>query len=103
MDLFILGAIIAGVVLMHDVRHMNCWVDRERVDAVLLVPEDNDSDYYYSWPLEEGHFYIKKSCLVQKVSWSFGLLNCILWFISTALALFIFRQNVRVREKSESA
>lgn len=95
MDMIILGGLIAGVVLLRNVRNENC--------TSLSVPFGiSFGNHNWFWDNGNGwNITFKKSCMMLKTVWAFGIINCALFFISALLALFIYRRNERVavREK----
>lgn len=90
MDLIILGGLIAGVVLLRDVSDQDCTA----VSVPIRISWGDNS-----WSMNNGNGWdisFKKSCMMLKSAWALGIVNCVLWFISALLALFIYRRNERI-------
>jgi len=95
MDMIVLGGLIAGVVLLRDVRHQKCT----GLSTPLEISWGNQS---LSWNDGNGwDISFKKRCILLKAVWALGIINCAYFFISALLALFIYRRNegVAVRDK----
>ena len=94
-DMLILGGLIAGVILLRDVRKNDCT----SFSAPIGGTYGNQS---WTWDNGQGwDVSFKKTCMMEKSVWALGIVNCVLWFISALLALMIYRRNERVavREK----
>ncbi|KAF8442741.1 hypothetical protein BGX38DRAFT_1067915, partial [Terfezia claveryi] len=90
MDMVILGGLIAGVVFLRSVRNQDCTV----VSVPITVTW---GDHSSSWDNGRGwDISFKKSCMMLKAAWALGIVDCVLFFISALLALFIYRRNERV-------
>ncbi|KAF8429046.1 hypothetical protein EV426DRAFT_206771 [Tirmania nivea] len=95
MDMVILGGLIAGVVFLRRIRNQECT-------AVSVPFQISWGDYYLTWDNGNGwDISFRKSCMMLKSAWALGIVNCVLFFITALLALFIYRRNERVavREK----
>jgi hypothetical protein len=83
-DMLIFGAFIAGVYFLRGVRHADCvgWLR-------------NDQSWGIRW---------SKHCTMYKAAWALGIINTVLFFITSLLAAHIYRRGGDrvVREKHSS-
>lgn len=88
-DMLILGALIAGVVLLRGIKDADCT-------AISVPVSGRWGDNDFSWDNGNGwDVSVKKECMMLKSAWALGIVNCVLFFISALVALMIYRRNER--------
>ena len=91
-DLCFVGAFIAGVYLLRFISHDNC------------SSVNSGADYYISFgALGSANVNgitvsVDKTCAMLKACFAFGIMNCIFFFITSLLALFVGRGTDRRKE-----
>jgi tryptophan-rich sensory protein len=96
MDMLIYGTFVAGVVLLRYVKDSDC--------AAFSAPVGGKwGDHDWSWDNGSGwDVSFKKSCMLLKASWILAIVDTVLFFISSIVALMIYHRNetCAVREKT---
>ncbi|KAF2755046.1 hypothetical protein EJ05DRAFT_120162 [Pseudovirgaria hyperparasitica] len=84
-DLGFVGCFIAGVYLLRFIAGANCtsWEDTNFSFSV--------GDVTVTGP--GGYFNTDKNCAMLKASFAFGIMNCIMFFFTFFLALFVHRHH----------
>jgi len=77
-DIVFFACFIAGVVLMDFVKNWNCVSGSAPVGVQL---GDNNYSAGNNWSL-----HVKKTCTMLKVTWVFGIINIILFFVTAVFA-----------------
>jgi hypothetical protein len=88
-DVAFFACFIAGVVLMDFVKNWNCVSGSVPVGVQL-------GDHNYSGG-NSWSFSVKKNCTMLKVSWVFGIINIILFFIT---AVFAWQLHHRAHDRT---
>lgn len=87
-DLCFVGAFIAGVYKLRFISHQNC-ASASRTSGVTV------SGALGSVTVNGFHVDFNKTCSMLKASFAFGIINCILFFFTSVLALFVGRGHDR--------
>lgn len=84
-DIAFFACFIAGVVLMDFVKDYDC------VDASVPVGVQIGDNNYSAG--DRWSFSAKKNCIMLKVSWVFGIINIILFFVTAVFAWQLHRRS----------
>jgi len=104
-DLAFVGAFIAGVYELRGIASQNCSNASGGVTSSGGVGTSGDTVYISPLSINYTPFSldVNKTCSMLKASFAFGIINCILFFVTFVMALFIHRHHRGVVvEKSET-
>lgn len=94
-DLCFVGAFIAGVYELRRIANANCSTFGFNRDFYITIgPDRFDGNSPFTGT-------INKTCAMLKASFAFGIMNCIFFFFTAFLLMFMKKNEKRVVEKRE--
>lgn len=92
-DMLLFGALIAGVYYLRGVRYTDC----SSVSVPVLVTWGDRTFGGTRWSID-----VDKHCSMLKASWAFGIINIVLFFLTSLLALYIYGKGDAEKERRGS-
>ncbi|KAF4624869.1 hypothetical protein G7Y89_g13298 [Cudoniella acicularis] len=89
-DLCFVGALIAGVYELRGISNWSC----SSIDSSSNGPFFSISFGSSTFDVSGYHINTNKTCAMLKASFAFGIMNCVFFFITSLMALFVGRGQV---------